>query len=204
MDQRLSELIYHGREERNLENKTGMPWNADPDYRAEVAATAMAMANIRDGGVIVLGIGPDTYQPAPGSWDTSGYTHDIIARFVNGYASPEVSLTVTAVQDDERPLPNGNLPDFVVIEVQEFFEYPVVCRQSGQGKLKEGALLARGVAMHQTHEVSREAETREILDLAVTKEMRRRRAWLSDVQPPPDLPRPTDGEQFNRELEDFR
>jgi len=61
----LSALIQFPREERNLEFKRSMDW-ADPATKAKLTKSVLAMANLRDGGHIVLGVErqpDDTYVP---------------------------------------------------------------------------------------------------------------------------------------------
>ncbi|MGB2696865.1 MAG: RNA-binding domain-containing protein, partial [Candidatus Zixiibacteriota bacterium] len=51
----LLELVKSGREERNLEYKASKDWK-DHTTKAKITKTILGMANIRDGGVIVLGV----------------------------------------------------------------------------------------------------------------------------------------------------
>lgn len=53
MAEGLEKLIFLGREHRNLEYKASVAWK---DLEAEIAMTAMAMSNIRDGGTVVIGV----------------------------------------------------------------------------------------------------------------------------------------------------
>lgn len=47
--------VEHGKEERYLEYKSAMAWGND-DTKIKVAQAMMAMSNLRDGGIIVIGI----------------------------------------------------------------------------------------------------------------------------------------------------
>lgn len=61
----LSSLILWPREERHLEFKRSMDW-ADPATKAKLTKSVLAMANLRDGGHIVLGVErqrDDSYLP---------------------------------------------------------------------------------------------------------------------------------------------
>ena len=51
----MDSLIGNGREERHVEFKRTMNWS-DSSTKSKVVKTAMAMANLRDGGSIVFGI----------------------------------------------------------------------------------------------------------------------------------------------------
>ena len=54
-DEALLEMVYHGREEQNLEYKQSISWQ-EPAIKAKIAKSAMAMANLPDGGAIVVGV----------------------------------------------------------------------------------------------------------------------------------------------------
>src|SRR5215210_976755 len=100
-DSRLRELITQGREARNREYKGTRgrePFAWGPDtVNAKIARTAMAMANI-GGGAIVVGMD----QTGPDSWEPNGideatdrtYQQDRVQQYVNRRASPYVELVV--------------------------------------------------------------------------------------------------------------
>jgi hypothetical protein len=163
----LESYISHGHEERNLEYKQSMSWN-DADSRGNLIKRIMSMANIRDGGVVVVGMREDgdIYTPEGVQDDhLSTFRGDNISTDVNEYASPFVELSVDNVLYETKP--------FVVIQVREFAEMPVVCRKTGPAGLREGALYTRSHRKPETVEVSSEPEMREILELAVDKGIRK-------------------------------
>jgi len=168
-DEALLELVFHGREERNLEYKQSMSWQ-EPTTRAKIAKSAMAMANLPDGGAIVLGIKKEgeTYDPEgmePGHAES--FKQDDVMDFVNAYADPYVELTVAPVYDGQK--------QFIVIQVREFDQLPVVCKKSGEEGLERGALFTRTRRKCETAKVSSQTEMREILDRAVDIQIRRLR-----------------------------
>jgi predicted HTH transcriptional regulator len=175
-DETLLELIYHGREERNLEYKRSMNWE-DPTTKAKVSKSAMAMANLPDGGSIVIGVekqgehyDPKGMEPA----HVESFKQDDVTEYINEkFADPYVELKVTSVTDNDR--------QFLVIQVEEFNQLPIVCKNDGLEGLKRGALFMRSRVKYETIPVRSETEMREILDLAVDKEVRqlRRRGLLS-------------------------
>ena len=61
-DETLLELSYHGREERNLECKRSIRWE-DPATKVKIGKSAMA--NLYEGGSIVIGIDKqgEHYEP---------------------------------------------------------------------------------------------------------------------------------------------
>lgn len=169
-DEALLELVFHGREERNLEYKQSMSW-ADLATRAKIAKSSMAMANLPDGGAIVIGVrkSGEVYEPVGmGDDDMESFKQDDVMDWVNGYADPSVEITVRTATRDKS--------DFVVIQIKEFAQLPVICKKNGIEGLRKGALFTRSKRKYETAEVSGESEMREILDLAVDKEIRRLRS----------------------------
>jgi len=161
----LLEYVRHGREERNLEYKERLNWSKKGDQHKLVKA-ALAMSNIRDGGVIVVGVKADGSPVGLAKTEAMSLQHDSVAPVINEYAEPYSSLIVTVGHDPDDP-------DrwFVVIQVREFDEYPVICKRNGID-LRGGALYTRSTKMHASAEVSSVAEMKEILDLAIEKGIR--------------------------------
>jgi hypothetical protein len=203
-DARLRALITRGREARNLEYKgtrgaESFAWGRD-EVNASIARTAMAMANV-GGGAIVVGmdqIGPDEWQPNGVEEAVARtYQQDRIQQYVNRRADPYVELTVYHV------LHNGLR--FVIIEVVGFRELPVVCT-GGSGALRQGAIYTRSHEKHETRVVQSEPEMREILDRAIDAGVQK---WLRPVfaamraAGPTSGSAPTDEELFRAQRGDL-
>jgi len=169
-DESLLEMVYHGREERNLEYKRSISWQ-EPATKAKIAKSAMAMANLSDGGAIVIGVEKkgETYDPVGMEQDhVESFKQDDVMEYINEkYADPYIELSVIPVSKDNKC--------FVVIQVHEFSQLPVICKNSGLENLKRGAFFTRSRVKHETVQVRSQTEMREILDLAVDKEIRRLR-----------------------------
>jgi len=163
----LSSLILWPREERNLEFKRSMDW-ADPTTKAKLTKSALAMANVRDGGHIVLGVerqSDDTYVPVGMKAEhTSSFVQDQISSYFSEYADPYIEARLIKHEV------NGRV--FCVLRVSEFAELPVVCKKDGLGNLRRGATYTRSRRMSETVEVPSHVEMREILDLALEKRSR--------------------------------
>lgn len=165
-DQELRELVFHGREERNLEYKGPITW-ADPDTKAKLTKAALAMSNIRDGGTIVVGVEEAGERFAPvglTSDQLDSFTQDEVARHLNNFADPYVEVTVLRREVEGLHV--------VIIHVREFDEVPAICRRNGLG-LREGAIYTRTRRMYESAEVPGQAEMRELLDMATEKALRR-------------------------------
>lgn len=162
-------LIFHGREERNLEYKQSMSWS-DLATKVKVTKSAMAMANISDGGYIVFGEkkNGEVYEPEGMQKNhADSFKQDNVMEWVNKYADPYVELIVSPAERNSKP--------FVIIQVREFDQLPVVCKKDGEG-LKRGEVFTRSRRKYETARVGSQTEMREILDLAVDKEIRQLRS----------------------------
>jgi len=192
-DEALLEIVYHGREERNLEYKRSMSWD-ESATKAKIAKSTMAMANLPDGGTIVIGVEKqgETYDPkGMGPGHAEAFKQDDVMEHVNKYADPYVELTV-------RPIDHNN-KRFVIIQVEGFSQLPVICKKPGLEGLKRGALFTRSRSKYETAQVRSQTEMRDILDLAVDKEIRRlhSRGLLTfvPVAPPSEVDRQAFEEQ---------
>lgn len=164
----LQFYILHGREERYLEYKRSMIWTGNDTTKVKIAKAMMAMANLRNGGVIVVGM----QETTRGVWvpevmtpmQVSSFTQDDVAQWVNDYATPAVQFSI------EPFTLNGN--QFVIIQVQEFDTSPVICRKqkiAGGETLEAGAIYYRSNRKIESAPISTDEDTRELIGLAVDK-----------------------------------
>ncbi len=164
----LKARILWGREERNLEYKQSISWDT-PETKAKLTKSVLAMSNLRDGGLIIIGVSrqPDDSYKAEGMMksDFDSFVQDNIAAHMNEFADPYVDVTLVKHQLDDGRL-------FCILEVAEFGELPVVCKKDGLGKLRRGATYIRSRRMNETVEVPSQVEMREILDVATEKRIR--------------------------------
>lgn len=165
----LEFYIQHRKEERYLEYKCSMMWTGDDTTKVKVAKAMMAMSNLRNGGVIVIGM----KEIRRGVWEPDGMTaqqvtsfsHDDIAQWVNDYTVPAVQFTVEPFVSDKN--------QFVIIQVREFDSVPTVCRKQktlgGGDALKPGAIYYRSNRKNESAPISSEEDMRELIGLAVDK-----------------------------------
>lgn len=165
-EEEFSQLIQPNHEHRNLEVKGPASWE-DREFKCKICKTILGMSNIRDGGSIIIGIreGEDdtfvlegTSQEQANTWSS-----DTILSFVNEYADPYVNLDIEQVNFQ------GHL--FIVLRVWEFESLPVICRRDGANGLRKGAIYTRPHRMPETAIVPEQTEMREILDMAVEKQL---------------------------------
>ena len=89
-------LIKWGREERHLEYKQPLDWK-DPAVKAKLTRTALALANVRGGGSIVLGLerrSDDSYS-AVGMLDAlaEAFVQDHTSAHFAEFADPYLETT---------------------------------------------------------------------------------------------------------------
>jgi hypothetical protein len=170
----LSGLIQWPREERNLEFKSSMSWS-DSATKIKLVKSILAMANLRDGGHIVVGVDrqpDDNYLPQGMKEEhVASFVQDHLSSCLSEYADPYIEVTLVKHRIADKT--------FCVIRVNEFAELPVLCKKDGAGGLRRGALYTRPRRMVETVEVPSLVEMREVLDLAVEK---RHRAFLHQAQ----------------------
>jgi len=172
------EAALNVREEgRAVEFKESAPWES---LQYKLVKTAIAMANLRDGGIIIVGV-----SQRGDEWDVTGitdlhlatYDTDSVVETVNRYASPSVAVSVVRVAYEEK--------QFLALSIREFDSIPVICRKDGPN-LREGAFYLRPAGMPRTEEVRSIQDLRDVLDLAIDKGVRQfveraRRAGLEAV-----------------------
>lgn len=189
-DSELIDLITHGREERNLEYKGPVAWD---EYQQRLAKCIMAIANIRDGGAIVIGVEedpPGTFTPVGLSEaQRDSFKQDEVARYVSNYADPYVEITLRYVSTQGM--------DFVVIQVKEFDELPVICRKDGV-EVRGGAIYTRTRRVYECAVVPGQAEMREMIEMATEKGIRTFQARVGRLGYTPQLP---DQHRFEEELD---
>lgn len=159
-DDELAGYVLLGREERHVEYKEARPW---VELAPKIAKSAMALANLPGGGVVVVGMRrlDDSYEAAGVDAELArGFVEDDIHAFVNRYAEPFVDLSVRSVPHDGRL--------FVIVVVEPFLEVPVICRRDGDG-LRQGAIYVRSRRMRETTEIRHSADMRELIDFATER-----------------------------------
>jgi hypothetical protein len=168
----LIRFIEAAGESANIDAKGPMEWDGG-EASAGLTKDILALANCRDGGVIVIG----KEEPQPGRFVLTGLSEPQAASFettkvatwVNNHCSPPVSL-VCHRQEHQSLL-------FVVIAVSEFHDVPVICTKQyevpspGKGPkvlLRKGAVYVR-TANAESAPLSSVEEMRQLVGLATTK-----------------------------------
>ena len=161
---RVVAALDRGMEDSSTEFKSAQTWEV---LKKHIVRTAMAMANLRDGGDIIIGVAGE-----PSGWQITGVSEEVLKTYdpddvldaVNRHASPPVNLELVLVQHREANL--------LVIAVQEFRELPVVCQRAGDG-LDAGSVYIRPDKKPETRRIQNAEEMRNLLVLAIEKGIQR-------------------------------
>lgn len=165
MYETILELLDVGGETRNIEFKKTYDWT-DPQHKAKIVKCILSMSNTKDGGYLVLGI-DDSKTPLEEKlcgmdsehYEKMNYDHIIVQ--VNKFADPPISFQMHPVEVNEKY--------FILFKIPEFDEIPIVCKQSGEQGLKEGALFSRSKSKPESAIIRTQSEMRELIDTAINK-----------------------------------
>ena len=194
----IADLIKRGREARWLEYKQAAPWD---DLKLKIVKAALAFANTRDGGYMVIGMRQsenDQYEAEGMPAEHLGtYRLDDVQTWVNRYADPAVALDCAAHEHDGR--------SFYVIAVSEFEDVPVICTRDAGDELRRAAIYTRARRMVSSTPIERQDDMRALLDLATEKALERRVEHLRSLGLlPTEAPAvPTDRERFASQREEL-
>ena len=182
-------------EARAVDFKRAAVWD---QLKHGIPKDILAMSNLRDGGIIVVGI-----EEGDKEWKCTGMTEEQLNTYnpddmidhVNKYASPPVTFDVVKHTDMESLT-------YLVMQAHEFEEKPVVCKRNGD-ELREGAFYIRPLGKAASREVQTADDMHDVLELAVEK---RTRNFLRQIERVGfDLEtmqlKKTDADRFDRELE---
>lgn len=194
---KLHERVYNAldrcQESKSTDFKESAPWD---ELKWRIIRTTLAMANLSDGGIIVIGASErdDTWDLAGSTEENlSTYDVDVVIDIINKYASPPIKVELVTVN-----YRNGNL--FLAIQVHEFTNSPFVCKKNGPDDYKElrvGDLFIRPDGKAQTKRITSAEDMQDLLELAAEKRARKilevaRRIGLKAT--------PTHIEKFEEEL----
>jgi predicted HTH transcriptional regulator len=190
------ESIQVLKENRAKEFKRSAPWK-EKAFQCKIIKSILALSNLQDGGRIIFGV----KQLPSGEFELEGmsdadlatFKEDDVASLAAEYADPFVKIEVNRFKHSNK--------NFLVIQIDEFYEIPVLCSKDGPD-IRRGALYMRSTRIPETVEVPSQTEMREVLDLAVAKNIRKfyRMQALAGIRIAPPQ---TDGDMFNRQIQDL-
>jgi hypothetical protein len=169
MSEEWKRILSQG-ETMNVDFKGPMSW--DGNDRASVAEDIVGMSNIRDGGLIVIGVSESSDGNLSidglGAEQAKSFDPTKVIDFVASYFQPSVKLRV------ERPLVDGK--QLVALRVDEFDQTPTICIKDGPVKdsrtgkrhFYEGNVIVRTPAA-KTVVIRTSEDMHALIRLAVTK-----------------------------------
>ncbi len=198
-DQEFADYLALDHELQGVEFK-GPGQRSDKQLFAKVVRAVLGMTNRRDGGLVIIGVddnGGVLTQVGLNAADLSTWKYDDVADSFAAYADPSVSFELEIREHDGK--------NYVVLQVQEFEEIPVLCKKDYPQVLRAGACYVSSRRKPETTEIPSQADMRDLLDLATEKRLRRfvaqiRAAGL-DLS---EARRLTDQELFDKQLGDFK
>ena len=199
-EKEIADLIRYPNEERYLEFKGPVSWNSD--IRAKITKSIIALANLKDGGWIVIG----KEEQSDRSFRLIGLTQqqcdsfdsDHIHAFVYEQAEPPVNFQIF-----KREFENKN---FVIIRVKEFDEIPVICKKGHGEIIHAGKIYVRSKGKPESIAIPSDAEMRELIENAIDKgvssfvqRLNRTGIWAPREQ----SPQTNDDEKFKKQREEI-
>jgi len=192
-------LIEAGHEMRNLEFKQPFKWSDDNSIwlREKVIKAVLGFSNTKDGGNIVIGVTEnDNSPPARVGLSTAelrSFSYDDTKGQIDSFGSSEISFMVKEAEDKDKY--------FIVIQVSEFEELPIICKKDSQTKdvMRRGDIYCRLLSGNISTGKVTEKEMRKIIEMAIDKGNRRldeRGYVLKDVQKVEDF--------FNQQIGDLK
>jgi predicted HTH transcriptional regulator len=159
----LEAMLQGGIETPTLDFKAACDWKAD-----SMAKDILAMANVQDGGYIIIGVEEGTTFIRQGITlkQKESFKLDIMRDQMARFADPRVVFTVEFPRDkDDR--------EYAVIRVLPFDEVPVICAV-GNGELRPGIIYYRNSDKRpESAPVSNAYDMRDIISTAAERMMRR-------------------------------
>ena len=174
-DQELAQILELDHETSGVEFKGPGP-RTNRQLFARVVRAVLGMANRRDGGKVIIGVEDNGGVLTPvglNEDDLNTWRYDDIAAGIAAYADRSVSF--------EREVKEYNGNQYVVLEVYEFADIPVLCKMDYQRVLRSGACYVRSRRKPETSEIPTQEDMRDLLELATEKKLRERLAQLERI-----------------------
>ena len=189
-DDKIRELIAIGGESRNLDYKGPFSWSSvSKDEKIKIAKDVLAFANARDGGVILIGVDDATGELLGLSDEQfSSFDQTKFNDFVQVYTDPRHTSNIYRRELDGKKI--------VVIEIPEFVDVPIVCRQEATSSADPHKTYLRKAALYKrTDKATSEAiddadELRELLNRALLRRQDELMAAMTRIINPQRQPEP--------------
>lgn len=156
-------LLEGATETTSLDFKAAMDWSPN-----SLVKDMLAMANVQDGGRIVVGVNNDLSRTGMSDSQLATFSEEIMQDQVAEYADPYVNFHVLTALD------RAGLK-FTIIDIAEFELSPVICRKGGLDVNRGDIYYRSPSGRPASARVAKEHDLRDILDRAVVKLMSKRK-----------------------------
>ncbi|PIR19991.1 MAG: hypothetical protein COV45_08435 [Deltaproteobacteria bacterium CG11_big_fil_rev_8_21_14_0_20_47_16] len=164
----LKQLLGIKAETQNLDFKLNLNWkNASKRARLEIVKDVLSIANVQDGGHIVVGVDDSTYEPVGVDSETfASFDVTSFNQFLQSYADPVFSCHIHKIGEDKER-------KFVIIDIPEFQEIPIIAKQDGHDS-DGNQIIKSGQVYYRTEKatcgiISSAQDMRELLGRALMK-----------------------------------
>jgi predicted HTH transcriptional regulator len=191
-DEEFKSIIDYGYEQRSIEYKCSQFWD---NLKQKIAKTAMGMANLRDGGIIIIGVTKknDHYEPdGMLNEHIDTFNSDNVQSYINSFADPPIPLEIYKKEWNDK--------QFIIIRIHCFYDYPIICKKDSINDLRKGAVYIRSKRTPETCEVQSLNDMREIIDIATEKGIIRYMEMQKRIESPKIIKEKTNSEKFNNQL----
>lgn len=162
----LEELLEAGSESQRVDFKESCVW----DVR-RFAKDLLAFSNMKGGGYIVIGMkegGEGFKREGATEEHLASYDRDIMKDQMSAYVDPAVDFEVRKISDRDGT-------KFVVLEIREFVDIPIICKKDGPD-LTRSTIYYRNIDKKpESAPISNSYDLRNLIELAAIKMMRRMR-----------------------------
>ncbi|MEP0404693.1 MAG: ATP-binding protein, partial [Lentilitoribacter sp.] len=171
-----------GRQETDaIEFKAAIPW-----HKNTFVKDILAIANVINGGSIIVGVEDETFaRQGVGEDLMATYNVDKMRDQIAPFADPRVIFT-KQIMEDRQGL------SYVVIEVSSFDDIPVICARDGLD-VQRGVIYYRSRARRpESARISNTADMRDVIEASIARRTRQLRRIGFTAEP---------GEQYDFDAE---
>lgn len=201
-EQKIRDLIALGNENRNLDYKGAFSWaKATNDEKCEIVKDVLAFANARDGGIILVGVNDKTgILEGLTDEEFSSFDQTKFNDFAHRFTDPRHTCDVHRLKTSGKKI--------VVIEIPEFTDVPILCKQEAHDSRRTNSLILRKAGLYKrtdkaTSELIEDAdEMRELLNRGLLRRQDELMfAMKQIIQPSEILRSETTSSSYNKEIE---
>ncbi len=156
----LDKIIKYGFETNHIDFKVEFNWYEFTDYKkAKVVKHIAAMSNILGGGMLIFGVSDSRQIKGLSDYDISTLDRTKLDQTLAQYLDPVPAYNITKSIYENKQL--------LILEVSEFGDVPIICKQEYIGVLKVGGIYIRKNASSTL--IQDALSMRYLLDLAIKK-----------------------------------